>query len=201
MMFNILRANDMIWGNFINSYMLAKKPIAMDLLYWNYDGTRLTKQLQSEYLRKMYLNNELAVNNKCNLGKYEIDLSNIECDCYFVAAKEDHIAPAKGVYNSAKILNKNKSNVRFVLSESGHVAGVINPANKNKYGFFINNNLDCNFELWQENAEYKNISWWNDVVDWLKERSGTKDVSKTDIDNIIAEKSIYKAPGQYVFIK
>ncbi|AZL16054.1 PHA/PHB synthase family protein [Rickettsiales endosymbiont of Stachyamoeba lipophora] len=196
MTFNLLRANDMIWGNYVNSYLLGREPIAMDLLYWNYDSTRLPYKMHSFYLRNMYLNNNVCKKDHLTINNVAIDISKLDFDCYFLATKEDHIAPAIGVYDGIKYLS---GKVRFVLSESGHVAGVINPSNKNKYGYFVNNNLKGSFDDWYGKAEFHQKSWWHDVVSWLSERSGKQDL--TISSKRIDEQGICDAPGTYVMVK
>jgi polyhydroxyalkanoate synthase len=121
--FNMLRANDLIWPYVINNYLKGKKPFPFDLLYWNSDATRMPAANHSYYLRNCYLENNLAGGNLSVSGK-PIDLRGIETPIYNLATREDHIAPALSVFHGSQFFG---GNVTFVLSGSGHIAGVINP--------------------------------------------------------------------------
>src|SRR5438094_5257277 len=128
--FNMLRANDLIWTFVINNYLLGRDPFPFDLLHWNCDSTRMPAKMHSFYLRNMYMNNLLRVPGGLTLDGVGIDLSKVHVPSYFVAAMEDHIAPWKTTYAGPQILSGPS---RFVLSASGHIAGMINPPAANKY--------------------------------------------------------------------
>ena len=122
--FNMLRANDLIWSFVINNYLMGRDPFPFDLLHWNQDSTRMPATMHSFYLRNMYMNNKLREPGGITLDGVPIDLSKIAVPTYFVSAIEDHIAPWKATYSGPQLFG-GKS--RFVLSGSGHIAGMINP--------------------------------------------------------------------------
>ncbi|WPY00746.1 Class I poly(R)-hydroxyalkanoic acid synthase [Candidatus Trichorickettsia mobilis] len=189
--FSLLRANDLVWSFFINNYLLGKTPMPFDLLYWNADHTNLPATMHSYYLRNMYLNNLLRIPNAIQMLGSAIDLSKIDCNSFFLAANDDHIAPWRAVYESAKLLNGNK---KFVLTSSGHVAGVINPPATSKYNYRIQEDLPAASEEWLKNSiEFKG-SWWIPWKNWLIDNSEelTSSIPYQDID------FIELAPGMYV---
>src|SRR5262249_42376674 len=133
-MFNMLRANDLIWSNVVNNYLLGKEPAAFDLLYWNADGTRMAREAHSFYLRNTYLENNVIKPNKVVLKEVPIDLGNIHQESYAVGTEQDHIVPWKSAWRISQLV---RGPVRFVLGGSGHIAGVINPPSKSK-GYWTN---------------------------------------------------------------
>jgi len=167
--FNMLRSKDLIWSFFIELYLLGNEPMPFDLLFWNSDSTRMPEAMHSYYLRNMYLDNKLCVPNALNLLGQDIDISSIKTPVYFISAKEDHIAPWKSTYLGAQVFT---GPTRFVLGGSGHIAGIINPACKNKYGHWVNTDLSGDADTWLENAEESELSWWHDWDKWVSEFSG-----------------------------
>jgi polyhydroxyalkanoate synthase len=167
-MFNMLRANDLIWSNVVNNYLLGKEPPAFDLLYWNADGTRMARGAHSFYLRNTYLENNLIKAGKIVLKGVPIDLGQIRQDIYAVGTQQDHIVPWKSAW---RITQLSRGHVRFVLGASGHIAGVINPPSKGK-GYWTNKKKVRSADEWFETAESHKGSWWTDWLDWLKTRSG-----------------------------
>jgi polyhydroxyalkanoate synthase subunit PhaC len=132
--FNMLRANDLIWGFVVNNYLLGKEPAPFDLLYWNSDTTRMPEACHMYYLREFYKNNALA-KGELRFGDVQLDLSKVTIPVYLQSAREDHIAPFRSVYKSTKLLG---GPVRFIIAGSGHIAGVINPPSANKYQYWTN---------------------------------------------------------------
>jgi polyhydroxyalkanoate synthase len=194
-MFNMLRANDLIWSNVVNNYLLGKEPPAFDLLYWNADGTRMTRAAHSFYLRNTYLENNLVKPNKIVLKGVPIDLGKIRQDIYAVGAEQDHIVPWKSAWRITQLAS---SKTRFALGGSGHIAGIINPPSKGK-GYWTNDKRVKNAEQWFESAEHHEGSWWTDWVDWLKPRSGEQ-VAPPRVGSA-AHPPITPAPGTYVLEK
>src|SRR5579864_7389064 len=135
-MFNMLRANDLIWSNVVNNYLLGKEPPAFDLLYWNADGTRMTRAAHSFYLRNTYFENNLVKPNKIVLKGVPINLGKIRQDIYAVGTQQDHIVPWKSAWRITQFVS---GPVRFALGGSGHIAGVINSPSKGR-GYWINDN-------------------------------------------------------------
>ena len=195
-MFNSLRANDLIWSNVVNNYLLGQKPPAFDLLYWNSDGTRMARDAHSFYLRNTYLENNLVKPGAVTIKDRPIDLSTLTGDFYAVGAEKDHIVP----WNSAWQINKIAKNakVRYALANSGHIAGMINPPSKGKGTYWVNEETDPSetAEAWKEGAKQHEGSWWEDWTAWLSERSG----EMVDPPGIGSEKypALEDAPGSYV---
>ena len=195
--FSMLRANDLIWNYVVNNYMKGKTPPPFDILYWNGDSTNMTAAMYTWYLREMYLENKLAKPNALELCGVPVDLGKIDCPIYYMAAIDDHIAPWKTTFVSTELL---KGDMNFVLSGSGHVAGVINPANKNKRDHWINGELGKGADHWLETAESVPGSWWTDWDRWLKAQGGKQiDAPETTGSKEYAE--IEPAPGAFVFAR
>ncbi|MHB1946571.1 MAG: PHA/PHB synthase family protein [Gammaproteobacteria bacterium] len=191
--FNALRANDLIWSTFVNNYLKGQKPKAFDLLYWNSDSTNIPAPTHSYYLRNMYLDNNLVQANKMTLNHVPIDLGKISLPTYFLATQDDHIVPWKTCYKGMQVL-KGKS--KFVLATSGHVAGVINPPTRTKYGYWTNLQKPQDPEEYLAKASFHEGSWWDDWQKWLKKHSG-----KLIEPNFQNNPYIEDAPGSYVKIK
>jgi polyhydroxyalkanoate synthase len=194
--FNMLRANDLIWGYIVSNYMLGKEPFPFDLLYWNADSTAMPARVHHFYLEQFYIRNAFAK------GHLKIDghlarLGDIRTPVYHVATKEDHIAPAHSVYRGAKEMTH--ADVRFVLSGSGHIAGVVNPPVLGKYQFWTNPDMTHrSLETWLRDAEETPGSWWPDWDAWLKARSGRMVAARTPGANLGV---IEPAPGSYVKVR
>ncbi len=193
--FNMLRSNDLIWPFFINNYLFGKEPAAFDLLYWNSDSTRLAAKAHSFYLRNCYLNNLLREPGGIKLDDTAIDISKIKVPTYFISTHDDHIAPWKSTYAGAQLLS---GDVKFVLGGSGHIAGIINPPVKNKYGFWTNNTIEQEPENWLEDASYTEGSWWTDWQKWVKKHAGKKINARKPGRKL---KEIEDAPGSYVKVR
>jgi len=194
-MFNMLRANDLIWSNIVNNYLLGKEPPAFDLLYWNADGTRMARAAHSFYLRNTYLENNLVKPGKIVLKGVPIDLKQIHQDIYAVGTQQDHIVPWKSAW---RITQLTRGRVRFVLGGSGHIAGIITPVGKGK-GYWTSEKPVGSAEEWFESAEQHKGSWWTDWLEWLKSRSGAQGTPPTM--GSTAHTPITPAPGTYVLEK
>ncbi len=194
-MFNMLRANDLIWSNVVNNYLLGKEPPAFDLLYWNADGTRMTRAAHSFYLRNTYLENNLIKPGKIVLKGVPIDLGKIRQDIYAVGTEQDHIVPWRSAWRISQLAG---GKVRFVLGGSGHIAGIINPPSKGR-GYWTNDKPVRSADQWFESAESHKGSWWTDWLEWLKPRSGEQ-VAPPPLGTA-AYPPIAPAPGSYVLEK
>ena len=161
--FNLLRENDLFWSFFINNYLKGERPAAFDLLYWNTDSTNMPAAMHKFYLRNMYLENNL-IQGKVELNGTKIDLSNIETPVYFVSTIQDHIAKWTSTYSGAQA---HSGPVKFVLAGSGHIAGVVNPPTKEKYGYWTNDNLPDTPDAWFAGAEKHAGSWWPNWQEWV----------------------------------
>ncbi|ABE04255.1 poly(3-hydroxyalkanoate) synthetase [Rickettsia bellii] len=189
--FSLLRANDLIWTFFVNNYLLGKNPMPFDLLYWNADSTNLPAKMYQEYLQNTYYNNLLKEPNTLDVLGTKIDLGKVDCNSFFVAAKEDHIAPWRSIYDGMKLINGDKI---FCLTDSGHVAGVVNPPKTTKYNYRLNDDLSLNSREWLLKATEHKGSWWDCWLNWLI-KNNTELVKSLDYKNLIA---IEEAPGSYV---
>ena len=194
--FNMLRANDLIWSFVINNYLLGRDPFPFDLLHWNCDSTRMPAAMHSYYLRNMYLKNLLVEPGALTLAGTKIDLSKVATPAYFVSAIEDHIAPWKTTYAGTQILG-GKS--RFVLSGSGHIAGMVNPPAANKYGFWTNDKLPATPDAWFAGAKQHEGSWWPNWRQWVTPYLGREVPARVPGKGKL--KVIEAAPGTYVRIR
>lgn len=191
--FNLLRANDLIWSFVVNNYLLGKEPFPFDLLYWNEDATRMPAAMHSFYLRKMYLENLLAVPGGITLGGVAIDLAKIETPVFMVSAKEDHIAPWRSTYLAVDLFN---GPIHFVLTAAGHVAGVVNPPVDSRYAYWTNSRRAKHPETWYKNAKKHDGSWWLDWARWLHKHHGGDVPAREPGSGKV--KAIEDAPGSYV---
>ena len=167
--FNSLRSTDLIWGFVINNYLLGKENFPFDLLYWNSDSTCMPGGVHVFYLDQFYNKNALA-EGKMKIDKVTLDLKAIKMPLYHVATIEDHIAPADSAFRGAKLLGSRSQ--RFVLSGSGHIAGVINPPEAHKYQYWTKTGLaGTTLEDWRKNAKETPGSWWPDWDKWLAKQS------------------------------
>jgi polyhydroxyalkanoate synthase len=194
-MFNMLRANDLIWSNVVNNYLLGKEPPSFDLLYWNADSTRMARAAHSFYLRNTYLENNLVKPNKIVLKGVPIDLHKISQDVYAVGAEQDHIVPWKSAWRITQLAS---GKVHFVVGGSGHIAGVISPPSKAR-GYWTNDNPAKTADEWLAGATHHKGTWWNDWLEWLKPRSGEL-VTPPSMGSS-AHPPITPAPGTYVLEK
>jgi polyhydroxyalkanoate synthase len=194
--FNMLRSNDLIWSFVINNYLLGRSPSAFDLLYWNNDSTRMPVRMHSYYLREMYLKNKLVEPGGITLNGIPVDLSKIEIPVFLQSSKEDHIAPYYSVYKATRLYS---GPVTFMLAGSGHIAGVINSPEMNKYYYYSNPDVPVDVEDWIKGAEHHEGSWWPYWHQWLYRKSGTKVPARIPGDGALDV--IEDAPGRYVKMK
>ncbi len=192
--FNMLRSNDLIWSYVVNNYLKGQTPPPFDILYWNSDSTNLPANMYTFYINKMYLENKLVEPNALTICGEPVDLRKIKIPCYFLSTIEDHIAPWKGTFKGAENF---KGNVEFVLGASGHVAGVINPASKNRRHYWTGGEQGKSADHWFDTSTQQEGSWWTHWGDWLKRRAGKKQDAPADFGNATF-KAIEPAPGRYV---
>jgi len=194
--FNLLRENDLFWSFWTNSYLKGQKPTAFDLLYWNTDSTNLPAKMHSFYLREMYLNNRLVQPDALTFAGETINLGEIEVPSFFLSARQDHIAKWKTTYKGALA---HGGNVHFVLSGSGHIAGVINPPYKEKYSYWTNDPMKPDADKWLASADEHHGSWWPHWLEWIQQYAGDQVAARTPGDGKLAV--IEDAPGSYVLVK
>ena len=190
--FSALRPNDLIFQYVVNNWLLGNKPPSFDLLAWNEDSTRMPARMHSEYLRSCYLHNEFARGEFEIEGK-RVDPSQVDIDTYVLAAVDDHVVPWTSGYKTTQLLG-GKS--RFVLSSSGHIAGIVNPPNP-KAKHWVNDSLPADPHKWREHAQLVEATWWQDWTAWIAERGGDMVPAPEQLGND-AYPPIEDAPGSYV---
>ena len=192
--FSSLRANDLVWSYVANHYLKGQKPAAFDLLYWNSDSTNLPGPFAAWYMRNLYLENSLKHPGKLKMCGVPVDLSKLKMPTYLLAAREDHIVPWQSAYRSTEILGGES---RFVLGASGHIAGVVNPAAKNKRNFWVGGDQSKAADGWLETASEVKGSWWVDWTAWLAKHQGRKRAGRKTLGSETFN-PIEPAPGRYV---
>jgi polyhydroxyalkanoate synthase len=193
--FNLLRSNDLIWPYVINNYLRGKTPFPFDLLHWNSDATRMPAANHSFYLRKCYLDNTLT-KGEMTINGMRLDLKKVMMPVYNLATREDHIAPAKSAFLGAKFFG---GPVKFVLSGSGHIAGVVNPVAKAKYQFWTGAAPEGELEDWLAKASEHPGSWWPNWLQWLKDLHPETVAARPP--GSASYPPIEDAPGSYVKMK
>jgi polyhydroxyalkanoate synthase subunit PhaC len=196
MAFNMLRSNDLIWSYVISNYLKGQPPSSFDLLHWNSDATRMPAANHSYYLRNCYLENRLSTGSMV-LDNTLLDLSKVKVPVYNLATREDHIAPAESVLYGSQFFG---GPVKYVLSGSGHIAGVVNPPSGGKYQFWTNDNIkDITLADWIKGAQEHKGSWWPDWREWLD----SIDAEQVPARAVGSEAMppIEDAPGSYVRVR
>ncbi len=194
--FNMLRANDLIWSFVVNNYLMGKDPFPFDLLYWNSDSTRMPAAMHSFYLRKMYQENKLIEAGGITLKGVKIDLSKVKEPACLISTREDHIAPWKSTYTATQLLG---GPAKFILAGSGHIAGVVNPPESEKYGYWTNPKNPKDPAGWLSGAEEHKGSWWPEWNDWVAAFGDGKVPARTPGDGKL--KVIEDAPGSYAKVQ
>ncbi|MBO9438729.1 class I poly(R)-hydroxyalkanoic acid synthase [Sulfitobacter sp. R18_2] len=191
--FSFLRSNDLVYGPAVRSYMMGETPPAFDLLYWNGDGANLPGQMAMQYLRGLCQRNELAEGGFKLLGE-RLTLDDIEVPLCAVACETDHIAPWKDCYRGVQQMgSKDKT---FIMAQSGHIAGIVNPPNRKKYGHYVNGDLTQDYAAWREAAAFHEGSWWPRWGKWLGKRAGAMIPARFPGDD--GREILADAPGSYV---
>ena len=188
--FSYLRSNDLIYGPAIRSYMMGEAPPAFDLLYWNGDSTNLPARMAMEYLRGLCQGDRFARDGFEVCGE-TVRLSEVTTRLMAVACETDHIAAWTSSY--AGMRGAGARDRTFVLSESGHIAGIVNPPAKRKYGHWTNGDWSGDATAWRAGAERHDGSWWPLWDAWLAERGGGKVPAREPADEGLGD-----APGRYV---
>ena len=194
--FSFLRPNDLVWHYVEGNYLKGETPPPFDLLYWNGDSTNLPGPFYAWYLRNTYLENNLIKPGKVTVCGEKVDFSQVKLPVYIYGSREDHIVPIGGAYASTQVFPGKK---RFVMGASGHIAGVINPASKNKRSHWLRSDgkLPASQAEWLAGAQELPGSWWTDWSDWLKAQAG-KQIAAPKAYGKGKYKAIEPAPGRYV---
>jgi polyhydroxyalkanoate synthase len=200
--FSSLRPNDLVWNYVQQNYLKGKEPPAFDLLYWNADSTNLPGPMFCWYLRNTYLENKLQEPGRLTICGVPVDLGRIAAPVFIYGSKEDHIVPWDAAFSSMTLLNtKDAKSNKFVLGASGHIAGVINPASKNKRSYWVNDKngkaRPDTAEAWFETATERKGSWWPEWDGFLAQHGGDQVAAPASPGND-TYKPTEAAPGRYV---
>jgi polyhydroxyalkanoate synthase len=198
--FSFLRPNDLVWNYVVGNYLKGETPPPFDLLYWNSDSTNLPGPYYAWYLRQMYLENNLVKPGKVTVCGEKIDFRQVRLPVYIYGSREDHIVPIGGAYGSTQVFPGKK---RFVMGASGHIAGVINPASKNKRSHWIGpaGKFPKDVKDWIASATEHPGSWWTDWSAWLKPQAGKQIAAPKTYGKGKTYAAIEPAPGRYVKAK
>jgi polyhydroxyalkanoate synthase len=194
--FSFLRSNDLVYSPAIRSYMMGETPPAFDLLYWNGDGANLPARMAVEYLRGLCQRNEFAEGGIELMGE-RLHIRDVDVPLCSVACETDHIAPWKDCYRGVQQMGARSKT--FIMTQSGHIAGIVNPPSKNKYGHYVNDDLDLAPADWRDGASFTEGSWWPRWQSWLKKRSGKMVAAREPGDS--THPVLCPAPGTYVVAK
>jgi polyhydroxyalkanoate synthase subunit PhaC len=188
-----LRPDDLVWSYWVNNYLQGKTPPPFDILYWNADTTRMPAALHRDFIN-IAMENALIKRGQATMLGTPVDLSTIDRDLYVVAGVDDHIAPWKAAYRATQLLGGTK---RFVLSNSGHIAAMVNPPSNPKATFRIGPSEQRDYHEWLAEAETVQGSWWPDYTTWLESRSGDMKEAPRRLGST-KHPAMDPAPGTYV---
>ena len=194
--FDALRANDLVFSYVVNNWLLGKKPPAFDLLVWNKDSTRMPAKMHSEYLRSCYLNNEFA-RGEFRVDGQQVDPGKVDIDTYVLSAVDDHIVPWVSGYKTTQLLGGRN---RFVLSTSGHIAGIVNPPGPKAKHWVNDGSLPPDPLEWQKTAELQQGTWWEDWAKWIARQGGPKVPARRTLGSK-EHPPIEPAPGSFVRLR
>lgn len=195
--FSFLRSNDLIYGPAIRSYMMGQAPPAFDLLYWNGDSTNLPGRMAIEYLRWLCQDNKFA-KGEIELFGEKLSIKDVRVPLCAVACETDHISAWISSFDGVRQMGS--ASKTFILSESGHIAGIINPPSKKKYGHYTNDDMGLTHDDWRDSADFHEGSWWPRWGDWLAKSSGkqipAREVGDSDHPVLCAAPGIYVLPNK-----
>ena len=192
--FASLRANELVWNYVVNNYLKGETPPAFDLLHWNGDSSNLPGPMYVYYLRNLYLDNRLREPGALTMAGEPIDLARVTVPAYVYASRDDHIVPWHSAYRTTALLG---GEATFALGASGHIAGVINPPEKMRRNYWVNDARAQNADDWLANAESRPGSWWPHWGDWLARHGGAKRPSP-EAAGSTGYPALQPAPGSYV---
>ena len=192
--FTWLRPNDLVWNYWVNNYLMGKDPPVFDILAWNADPTSLPGRLHGEFLDLMQ-NNLLTKPGELTVLGTGVDLSKITLDTYVTGATTDHLTPWKGCYQTTQLIGGRS---RFILSNAGHIASLINPPGNPKAHFFAGPEPEEDPDAWFERAERRPGTWWEDWAAWITERSGEERAAPAKLGSR-THRPAEPAPGTYIY--
>jgi polyhydroxyalkanoate synthase len=192
--FNLIRAKDLIWNYVVDNYLKGMPPSIFDVMYWTNDNTNLPASMYIYYMKEMIFKNKLVQKNSLHICNTPIDIGKIDVPVFIIGMESDYISPPQTVFVTSELVS---GPVEFILGESGHVMGTINPPTKNKYGYYLNGKLGNGFDEWVKTAKFHQGSWWTAWSERLKEKSG-KQIPAPKFSGNKTYKMIEPAPGRYV---
>jgi polyhydroxyalkanoate synthase len=197
--FQLLRSADLIWSRYIHEYLMGRRQEMFDLMAWNADATRMPYRMHSEYLRRIFLGNELA-EGKYRLGGAPVTIGDIKVPIFCVSTTSDHVAPWQSVYKLHLLAD---TEITFVLTNGGHNAGIVSEPGHEGRKFSIRTTGEDESYLspdgWRQASEQRDGSWWPALVDWLRVRSSGEMAPPAFGTEAGAYRPIEDAPGSYVF--
>ena len=193
--FSSLRANDLVWPYVVNNYLLGETPAAFDILFWNADSTNLPGPMYCYYLRNTYLSNRLREPGALTNCGVPVDLGKVNLPVFVLATREDHIVPWASAYRTLGLLGSDDKT--FVLGASGHIAGIVNPASKNRRSYWTASSCPADHESWLSGAVENKGSWWKGWTAWLARHGGGARPAPSEPGNV-EYKPVEAAPGRYV---
>jgi polyhydroxyalkanoate synthase len=193
--FSSLRSNDLVWPYVVSNYLLGETPAAFDILHWNADSTNLPGPMYCYYLRNTYLSNRLREPGALTNCGAPVDLGAVEMPLFVLATREDHIVPWRSAYRTLGLLGG--TDKTFVLGASGHIAGVVNPAAKNRRSYWTAERYPPEPEDFLQIATENRGSWWPAWSEWLARHGGGKRAAPS-APGSVQYTPIEAAPGRYV---
>jgi polyhydroxyalkanoate synthase len=201
--FQLLRSNDLIWSRMVHDYLLGKRHAGNDLMAWNADSTRMPFRMHSEYLRHIFLGNELAIGHY-KVKNLPIAITNIRAPIFAVATERDHIAPWRSVYKLNLLADADE--ITFLLASGGHNSGIVSEPGHQGRGYQVayRTERDCYIDpdTWQATTPRQQGSWWPVWQAWLARHSDAQPVTPPAMG--APEQGLYpicNAPGTYVLRK
>jgi polyhydroxyalkanoate synthase len=191
--FSFLRSNDLVYTPAIKSYMMGEAPPAFDLLFWNGDGANLPGKMSVQYLRSLCQSNDFAEDGFELMGE-TLKLKDVDVPICSIACETDHIAAWKSCYRGVQQMGSRSKT--FIVTQSGHIAGIVNPPSRNKYGHYTNDDMKLGPNEWFDQAKFTEGSWWPRWESWLKKRSG-KQIAALQ-PGTSSHPALCDAPGTYV---
>jgi polyhydroxyalkanoate synthase len=193
-----LRPGDLIWNYWVNNYLQGRDPAKFDILFWNADTTRMTAGLHRDFVLAA-MDNSLASPGGLTVAGTEIDVGQLDLDCYAVAGVADHICPWQSCYRGSQLLG---GRTRFVLSTGGHIAALVNPVGTAgrpaRARFQVSEDLGAEAEAWQRETPAQEGSWWPDYAAWLAARAGAQVPAPRSLGSEGGFRVLEPAPGSYV---
>jgi polyhydroxyalkanoate synthase subunit PhaC len=188
-----VRPNDLVWNYWVSNYLLGQTPPPFDVLAWNADSTNLTAGLHADFMR-IWAENSFLRSGSLEVLESPLDLARVKQDTYVVGARTDHLVPWQSAYAATQVLG---GDVRFVLSNSGHIQALVNPPDNPKASFYVSDSNPPDPAEWLAGAHLEQSSWWVDWADWTRARSGEERSRPRRLGSARYPR-IVAAPGEYV---